>query len=129
MLSNTNALPVSGLEVLSANNMADAGKIGQMLSLDGPLLDQLREAKAFKTTQNWGMFRTPSVLVRGEAVDLGADVQDVMEGKTTIRNLIVGEKASGKSVHLLHGMSLGYMNKFVVVNVPDCKYAFKVSEQ
>lgn len=121
MLSNTNALPVTGLEVLSADNMADAEKVGQMLSLDGPLLDQLREAKAFKTTQNWSLFRTPSVLVRDEAVELGADVQDVMEEKATIRKLIVGGKASGKSVHVLHGMSLGYMNKFVVVNVPDCK--------
>lgn len=121
VLSNTNALPVTGLEVLSADNMADAEKVGQMLSLDGPLLDQLREAKAFKTTQNWSLFRTPSVLVRDEAVELGADVQDVMEEKATIRKLIVGGKASGKSVHVLHGMSLGYMNKFVVVNVPDCK--------
>lgn len=126
VLSNTNALPISDLEVLSAENMADAGKTGQMLSLDGPLLDQLREAKAFKTTQNWSLFRTPSVLIRDEAVELGADVQDVVNEKSTVRRLIVGEKASGKSVHLLHGMSLGYMNKFVVVNVPDCEY---ISEQ
>lgn len=121
VLSNTNALPITGLETLSKDNMADAGKVGQMLSLDGPLLDQLREAKAFKVTQNWSLFRTPSILMRDEAVELGADLQDIIEGKGTIRKLIVGDKASGKSVHLLQGMSLGYMNKFVVINIPDCK--------
>lgn len=122
VLSNTNALPVEGLEVLSNDNMADAEKVGQMVSLNGPLLDQLREAKAFKVTQNWGLFRTPSVLLRTEAVELGADVQDVNQGKGTLHQLIVGEKASGKSVHLLHAMSLAYANKWVVVNVPDCEY-------
>jgi small subunit ribosomal protein S29 len=126
VLSNTNALPITGLEALSKDNMADAGKVGQMLSLDGPLLDQLREAKAFKVTQNWSLFRTPSVLMRDEAAELGADVQDVIEEKGTIRKLIVGEKASGKTVHLLQGMSLGFINNFVVINVPDCKcYCFE----
>lgn len=125
VLSNTNALPVAGLEVLSKENMTDIGKVGQMLSLDGPVLDQLREAKAFKVTQNWSLFRTPSVLIRGEGVELGADLQKATEQKATVRKLVVGEKASGKSVHLLHAMSMAYMNACVVVNIPDCGWIIR----
>jgi len=129
VLSNTNALQVQGLETLKVDNMADAAKIGSVLALDGPVIDQLREAKAFKTTQNWNLFRAPSTLVRSETVEVGADIQDVNEGlgdtaglgAATMRRVVTGEKASGKSIHLLQAMSLGYLNKWVVVNVPDCE--------
>jgi len=129
VLSNTNALPIQGLETLKVENMADATKIGSVLALDGPLIDQLREAKAFKTTQNWNLFRAPSTLVRSETVEVGADIQRINDslsdtaglGAATMRKVVVGEKASGKSIHLLQAMSLAYLNKWVVVNVPDCK--------
>ncbi|KAK5076874.1 hypothetical protein LTR64_005647 [Lithohypha guttulata] len=101
--------------------MSDSGRIGQVLALDGPLLDQLREAKAFKTTQNWNLFRTPSTLFRQETAELGCDIEDVNEQKTTLKRLIVGEKMSGKSVHLLQAMSMAYLNKWMVINVPDCQ--------
>lgn len=133
VLSNTNALQVQGLETLKVDNMADAAKVGSVLALDGPVIDQLREAKAFKTTQNWNMFRAPSTLVRGETVEVGADIQDVNESVSssagtdavTMRRLVVGEKASGKSIHLLQAMSLAYMNKWVVVNIPDCEFLWR----
>ncbi|KAK5943064.1 hypothetical protein PMZ80_004069 [Knufia obscura] len=129
VLSNTNALQIQGLETLTPENMADAAKVGSVLALDGPVIDQLREAKAFKTTQNWNLFRAPSTLVRMETVEVGADIQDVNEsvsdtaglGASTLRRVVTGEKASGKSIHLLQAMSLAYLNKWVVVNVPDCQ--------
>jgi len=126
VLSNTNALEVQGLQKLGTGNMADAEQIGKVLVLDGPLLDQLRDAKAFKTTQNWNMFRTPSTLVRTETVEVGNDIRDVnesmkSEGAQTMHKLITGEKASGKSIHLLQAMSMAYLSKWVVINIPDCK--------
>lgn len=120
VLSNTNAIPLQNHDKLTTENMSDSGRIGQVLALDGPLLDQLREAKAFKTTQNWNLFRTPSTLFRQETAELGCDIEDVNEQKTTLERLIVGEKMSGKSVHLLQAMSMAYLNKWMVINVPDC---------
>lgn len=126
VLSNTNALEVQGLEKLSIENMADAKQIGKVLALDGPLLDQLRDTKAFKTTQNWNMFRTPSALVRTETVETGNDIQDVNDSvksdeAQTMHKLITGEKASGKSIHLLQAMSMAYLSKWIVISIPDCE--------
>lgn len=109
--------------------MADAEQVGKVLVLDGPLLDQLRDAKAFKTTQNWNMFRTPSTLVRTETVEIGSDIQDVGESvksgeAQTMHKLITGEKACGKSIHLLQSMSMAYLNKWIVINIPDCESNF-----
>ena len=121
VLSNTNALEVQRHDKLTTGNMSDSGRIGRVLALDGPLLDQLREAKAFKTTQNWNLFRTPSTLHRSETVEVACDIEDVKQDKSTLRRLVVGEKGSGKSVHLLQAMTMAYMNRWIVVNVPDCE--------
>lgn len=126
VLSNTNAIPVQQHEKLTTDNVTDTARIGQVLSLDGPLLDQLREAKAFKTTQNWNLFRTPSTLFRQETSELGFDFEDINEKKVTIRRLVTGSKASGKSIHLLQAMSMAYLNKWIVLNVPDCKFDIAV---
>lgn len=129
VLSNTNALEVRDLDKLTVGNMADVAKVGQVLALDGPLLDQLREAKAFKTTQNWNLFRAPSTLQRKESVEVAADIQNVTQSANTggpaatLQKLVVGDKASGKSIHLVQAMSMAYLNKWVVINVPDCKAA------
>lgn len=115
------------MDKLSTETMADESKTGHVLTLEGPLLDQLREAKAFKRTQNWNLFRNPSTLQRKESIQIGMDVNSVNEslkdGQTakTYHRLIVGEKASGKSVHLLQAMSMAYLNKWIVINVPDGK--------
>src|SRR5213078_924424 len=77
VLSNTNELAIPDIEDLTPLNMSDEGRVGQVLGLEGALLDQLREAKAFKPTQNWNMFRRPATLVRKETVALGVKVQEV----------------------------------------------------
>lgn len=143
VLSNTNALEIRGLESLStiATNLDSTKKleegeddfaqgfVGQMMAFDGPVLDQLREAKAFKTTQNWNLFRAPSTLMRAETADVASSMRYVKQsiagteegGPATVQRLVVGEKHSGKSIHLLQAMALAYANKWVVINIPDCE--------
>lgn len=128
VISNVNALEVSGLEKLSPENMADAAKLGQMLALDGILLDQLRECKSFKITQNWSMFRQPSTLVRQESHELGQDIKEVTAsqqdqgfGAMTVQRIVTGEKGSGKSIHLVQAQSMAFLNGWVVVPVPECR--------
>jgi len=130
VLSNTNALEVQGMEDLSVKNMCDAEKVGQMLGLEGPLLDQLRDAKAFKRTQNWHMFRKPATLMRGDTVHLGQDIKEVNGsqhdqglGAPFIRRLITGERASGKSVMLLQAMCMAFLSKWVVIHVPEGEFS------
>lgn len=124
VLSNTNALEVYGINDLSAKNMADETQIGQVLGLDGELLDQLREVKAFKPTQNWNMFRKPGTLIRRESVELGKTVIDVMAGNTdgrprSVRRIVAGERSTGKSLFLLQAMSMAFLRDWVVINVPE----------
>jgi len=129
VLSNINALEVPSMADLSTENMADAEQIGKVLGLEGPLLDQLREVKAFKRTQNWSMFRRPATLIREETVNLGQDFEDVNDsiqdpkmGLRTIRQVITGPRSSGKSLLLLQAMSMAFLNKWVVINVPESKH-------
>ncbi len=126
VLSNTNAYEIKGMQNLSPSNMADERYVGQMLGLEGNLLDQLRNAKAFKKAQNWNLFRRPATLVRTETVELGRNFQSVLASvekgdadKPTLRHVIAGERVSGKSVLLLQALSMGYMNKWIVINVPE----------
>ena len=126
VLSNTNALEVATMQDLTVQNMADSGQIGKMLGLDNNLLDQLREAKAFKPTQNWKMFRRPGTLMRRETVMLGERFHEVNEsqgteglGATSYREIITGERHTGKSVLLLQAMSMAFLHGWVVINVPE----------
>jgi small subunit ribosomal protein S29 len=126
VLSNTNALEIREMEDLTLENMSDEGRVGQVLGLDGALLDQLREAKAFKPTQNWNMFRRPATLIRKETVSMGRSIQEVNDslrgeglGALTLKQLIAGERSTGKSLLLLQAMSMAYMNKWIVLNVPE----------
>ena len=128
VLSNTNALEIDNMEDLSPGNMIAEDRVGQFLGLNGPLLDQLREAKAFKTTQNWNMFRRPATLMRKETVDIGRLVAEVSDGvanqgpgTATVRRIITGEASTGKSLLLLQAMGLAYMNKWVVLNIPEAQ--------
>jgi small subunit ribosomal protein S29 len=131
VLSNTNALEIPGMEDMTPENMTDEGRIGQVLGLEGALLDQLREAKAFKPTQNWNMFRRPATLIRKETVALGRGIQEVNEGLggeglgvLTLQQIIAGERSTGKSLLLLQAMSMAYLNNWIVLNVPEGMFSF-----
>ncbi|RYP41663.1 hypothetical protein DL767_000868 [Monosporascus sp. MG133] len=118
-LSNDNALEVEGLPELSPHNIADPDAVGQVVGLPGTLVDQLRASEAFKPTQNWGLFRSPHMLIRRETVDLVKRLEEAVEKKETARVVITGDRGSGKSILGLQALAAGFMNKWVVINIPE----------
>jgi small subunit ribosomal protein S29 len=128
VLSNTNALDVHGMKDLALDNMADENQVGQILGLNGELIDQLRAVRAFKPTQNWNIFRKPGTLMRRESVELGWTMRDVRAGfeedrPRTVRRIVDGDRSTGKSLMLLQAMSMGFLNDWVVINVPEGIYS------
>jgi len=120
VLSNTNALEVNGMETLSTESMGQDGSLGKVMALPGELLDQLRDCQAFKTTQNWNMFRRPATMIRAETLDIAKNVEEVdkRQGKN-VKYLVTGEKGSGKSILTLQAMSMAFMKQWVVLNIPE----------
>lgn len=119
LLSNNNALSVPGLGELSADAMLDPTKTGRVLAIPNELVDQLRAVEAFKPSQCWGLFRQPSILVRAETTDLAKRMQDSARKQETLRLVITGEKLAGKSTLLLQSMAYGYLNGWIVFNIPE----------
>ncbi|KAK1754857.1 mitochondrial ribosomal death-associated protein 3-domain-containing protein [Echria macrotheca] len=120
-LSNSNALPVPGLEDVRPADMVDENKIGRVMSIPGLVLDQLRDVEAFKPTQYWGMFRTPSTLLRAETVDLARRMQNAADKKDMLRLVISGERLTGKSLLLLQSLTYAFMNDWVVIHIPEAQ--------
>jgi small subunit ribosomal protein S29 len=118
-LSNNNALPVEGLEEMSAQTMVDPAKVGRMLALPNELVDQLRAVEAFKATQTWNMFRQPSMLQRKEARDLVEKMQAAVGKGETLKLVISGDRLVGKSMLLLQAISYAYLNNWIVFHVPE----------
>ncbi|KAI9715757.1 MAG: hypothetical protein M1812_005755 [Candelaria pacifica] len=128
VLSNTNALEVKGMQDLSEENMVDMKLRGQVLGLPGTLetstdsvVDQLRAVEAFKTTQGWGLFRRPGMLVRKESVELGRLLSGIGgDGeKKTVRRVYTGERVNGKSMMLLQAMAMAFMKRWIVIGIPE----------
>ncbi|KAI9697663.1 MAG: 37S ribosomal protein S23 mitochondrial [Candelina mexicana] len=131
VLSNTNALEVTDMQDLSEDTMVDMRLRGQVIGLPGSLgastdsvVDQLRAVEAFKTTQGWGLFRRPGMLIRRESVELGKLLAGIGgEGeKKTIRRVYTGEKGNGKSMMLLQAMAMAYLKGWIVINIPEGSY-------
>jgi small subunit ribosomal protein S29 len=121
-LSNSNALPVPGLEDARKNDLAKPENIGLVLSISGQVQDQLRAVEAFKATQFWHLFRNASTLVRAETVDMVQRMEAAAANKQTLRLVYDGPKISGKSLMLLQGMTHGFLNDWIVINVPEGQY-------
>jgi small subunit ribosomal protein S29 len=126
VLSNTNAVEVKGLEDLSKMNFNSAEAVGSMLAFDGQVIDQLRELKAFKRTQNWSLFRKPAALMRTESGEVAKMIEGVMRASggrepETKRMIITGGQAAGKSIMLLQAQAMALVNNWVVINVHDGK--------
>jgi small subunit ribosomal protein S29 len=138
VLSNTNALAIPDLEDLSPENMGGrSSRAGQVLGLPDEVVDKLRAVEAFKPKQGWAFFRRPAVLLRKEAAELGKLVgliseksswtserseevdEHGIEASNTVRSVICGEKGAGKSVLLLEAMAMAFLNKWVVISIPE----------
>ncbi|KAI8964837.1 mitochondrial ribosomal protein [Daldinia sp. FL1419] len=120
-LSNNNALEVPGLTEMTAENLVESSSVGQVFGLPEVVLDQLRASEAFKPTQTWGLFRSPHTLIRKETVDLAKQLTDTVNKKETLRLVITGDRASGKSVLGLQALATGFLNKWVVINIPEAQ--------
>lgn len=118
-LSNDNAIPVPWLTDLGPADLADPANTAKMMALPDAVQDQLRASEAFKTTQCWGMFRKPAVLVRKETVELTNRIRDAADKKKTLRLVLTGDKVTGKSMMLLQAMTHAYLNNWIVINIPE----------
>lgn len=121
VLSNTNALEVLGMEDLTSETVLDEQMAGKVLGLDDKTVDSLRAAEAFKTTQSWGFFRRPGLLVRKESVRLAQKMVAREESKETLNLVLDGDRVSGKSMMLIHAMATAFMRGWIVLNIPDGK--------
>lgn len=119
VLSNTNALEVVGMEDLTSEMVLDTKLIGKVIGLEGKTVDSLRAAEAFKTTQSWGIFRRPGLLVRKESVKLARKMVDREQSKETLRLILDGDRVSGKSMMLIHTMATAFLRGWIVLNIPE----------
>ena len=119
VLSNTNALEVSGLRDAKAEDLLDEKSRGQVLGIPGEVVDQLRAVEAFKAAQAWGMYRRPAMLVRRETLDYARMMEGLEKEKRTVRRIIVGERNSGKTTMLLQAMTTALFRNWVVINLPE----------
>jgi small subunit ribosomal protein S29 len=95
------------------------GVIGQVVALQGETVDSLRAVEAFKTTQGWGLFRRPGLLIREESVMLSRKL--IQAEKGNLRLVIDGERGTGKSLLLLHAMATAFVRGWIVINIPEGK--------
>jgi len=121
VLSNTNALEVETMQDLDATLIHDAANIGKVMGLPGTVVDQLRAVEAFKTTQGWGMFRRPGMLIREETVQIADAMKAAQVQKNTAVTIIDGERGTGKSMMLLQAMTTAFLKSWIVVNIPEGK--------
>ncbi|KAL8790728.1 MAG: hypothetical protein Q9195_006206 [Heterodermia aff. obscurata] len=121
VLSNTNALPVHGMEDLTVENMCKQESRGMVLGIPGDTVDQLRAVGAFKPTQAWGMFRRPGMLVRNETVEYAKLLEELQSQGKSLRRVLVGERGSGKSLMALQAMTMAFLRGWTIINIPEAQ--------
>ncbi|KAI5918264.1 mitochondrial ribosomal death-associated protein 3-domain-containing protein [Camillea tinctor] len=118
-LSNDNAIEVRGLPEFTAERVVDLESAGLVTKIPVELVDQLRACEAFKASQNWKLFRSPHMLIREETVELAKQMTEAVDKKETLRMVITGDRGSGKSILGLQALATGFMNKWIVINIPE----------
>lgn len=118
-LSNNNAVAVKGLGELAPESLASEEASGRVLGLPDGLVDQLRTVEAFRPTQSWGFFKRPHVLVRSQTTELARLMDGAKRDKSVVKLVVNGGKATGKTTLLLQAMAHGFLNKWVVINIPE----------
>lgn len=120
VLSNDNALEVSSLRDLTKDNVLSEQNEGKVMGLpQETVVDALRAVEAFKTSQGWGLFRRPAVLMRKEAIELARLFKEAESSKKTIRRILCGQRMSGKSTLVLQGLTMGFLRDWFVINIPE----------
>lgn len=119
VLSNTNALEVSGLQDWSADNCVDEATVGHVVGLSGSVVDGLRATGSFKACQGWGLFRRPACLVRRTSLEVARACGGAEREAETVRRLVVGARGAGKSVWLLQAQAVAFMMGWVVIHIPE----------
>ena len=119
VLSNTNALVVSGMQDFSVESLGQEELQGKVLGISNDVIDQLRAVEAFKPTQGWALFRRPGMLVRKETVEYGKLLEELQSEGKTLRRVLVGERGSGKSLMALQAMTIGFLKHWTVINIPE----------
>jgi small subunit ribosomal protein S29 len=119
ILSNTNALEVEGMADLTAVNSIDDALQGQVIGIPAIIVDSLRAIEAFKVCQPWGLFRRPAMLMRRESIEMARLLKRIEDENKIVRRVLVGDKGSGKSLLQLQAMALAFLNKWVVINIPE----------
>ncbi|KAL4811107.1 mitochondrial ribosomal death-associated protein 3-domain-containing protein [Aspergillus unguis] len=125
VLSNPNALEVEGMQELSAETMVDSRLRGSVVALPVPMIDQLRAVQAFKTHQGWSLFRRPGTVLRRETLEMGRFFDNISgegpEKASVVKRVLTGQRKSGKSVHLLQAMAMGFTKDWIVLSVPEAR--------
>lgn len=119
VLSNNNAVPVHGAPRLDPESMVAPASAGRVFKVPEDTIDQLRASEAFKSSQTWGLFHSPHVLVRPETVNICGRMKEMSSKGETLRMVISGEKAAGKSMVLLQAMANAFLNGWIVINIPE----------
>ena len=79
VLSNNNAIAVNDVPEFGFESIGDEQLHGQVVALTVPMVSLLRAVDAFKRTQNWRLFRKPTMLVRRETVEYGRLFKEMSE--------------------------------------------------
>lgn len=124
VLSNNNALEVRSLEDLDRSNVLRAENLGQVKGIPEEAVDALRAVDAFKPRQGWSLFWRPAMLMRKETLQLAELIKEVEQAakqntNKTIRNVLVGERMSGKSTLVLQGITMAFLRNWTIINLPD----------
>lgn len=93
--------------------------VGRVVGLAGPTVDSLRASEAFKTTQGWGLFRRPGLLLRKEGVEMSSRLVKAQNKKSSVRMVLEGPRGTGKSLMLLHAMATAFVKGWIVLNIPE----------
>jgi len=119
VLGNNNALEVTGLQPLTTENAANQECIGSMVVIPDDTVEALKAIQAFKNTQGWNLFRKPCTLVTKETANLAKSISKVKANKTFRKEIVTGEKGSGKSVLALQAMAMAIQEGWVAIHIPE----------
>ena len=125
VLSNTNALEVAGLQDLNevtAKPEELEQLRGKMLGFTNDAVDAMRALEGFKPTQGWSLFRRPATVVRGDTVRLGRGIEEAMDNKAVVREVLFGAGGSGKSVLQLQAMAMAAAKGWLVMHFAEGKH-------